>query len=485
MLKIGTAVFSALMALNLSAQTPCENGIAGTYPCQNIALASFMAIDEIGGGQNLNDNWGWTDPDSGREFALVGRSNGTSFVEITDPYNPVYLGNLATHTTPSLWRDLKVFDHYVFIVSEAGDHGMQVFDLERLLDVESPPEQFTPDAHYPGYGNAHNIAICTESGFAYGVGTNTASGGLHIVDINDPLNPVLAGLFAEDGYTHDAQVVIYDGPDASYSGREIAFACNEDEVSIIDCSDKTDINLVGKEGYAQVGYLHQGWLTEDHRYFVVNDETDETNGFTATTRTHVFDVSDLENPVYVGFYAAEVSSSDHNLYTLGDYVVMGNYRSGVRITQMLNPASAYMIEVGFFDTEIFSDDPGFTGVWNVYPYFESEVLVASDMFNGLFFLDPDYEAMATVNVSEIQSQQSHGLKLFPNPAQDGVTVSFTGLHPAEVRPLTVRDATGRVIDQHDVNPAGQVRIALNTAGYAAGVYTVQWSDRPAARLIIE
>jgi hypothetical protein len=56
----------------------------------NVQLQSFLPINELGGGRGvgLNDIWGWTDPQTDREYALVGRSNGTSFVDVTDPSNP-------------------------------------------------------------------------------------------------------------------------------------------------------------------------------------------------------------------------------------------------------------------------------------------------------------------------------------------------------------------------------------------------------------
>ena len=75
-----------------------------------------------------------------------------------------------------------------------------------------------------------------ETNRLYAVGTNTFEGGLHILDVSDPINPTLIGEFSEDGYTHDAQVVIYDGPDATFQGKEIAFACNENTVTIADVS---------------------------------------------------------------------------------------------------------------------------------------------------------------------------------------------------------------------------------------------------------
>lgn len=480
MKHIFTLALAALSCAVMAQSVPCNGSTANGFPCSNIDLAAYMSISDLGGGQNLNDNWGWIDAESGREFALIGRSNGTSFVEITDPVNPIYLGNLPTHTTEILWRDVKIFNNYAFIVAEAGGHGMQVFDLTQLLEVDGAPLTFEEDAHYDGYGNAHNIVICEETGYAYGVGTNTASGGLHIVDINDPLNPVIAGLFAEDGYTHDAQVVVYTGPDQSYFGKELAFACNEDELSIVDCTMKDDCVLAGKSGYPDNVYAHQGWLTEDHKYFILNDEIDENSGLAPFTRTHVFDVQDIEDPQYIGFYEGSVTSSDHNLYTMGNLVVMGNYRSGVRILQMNDLSTADMNELAYFDTDPFSDAPGYTGVWNCYPYFPSGTMIASDMFSGLFILSPNWDAIDALNVEEQGPSTLPVFNLSPNPASDAMNLSFEGFHPAKDHEVKIFDRSGRLVVQSTVNPAFSPISEVNITELKSGVYTVfieGWAPR--------
>jgi choice-of-anchor B domain-containing protein len=118
----------------LSAQTLCEAGYAGAHPCKGIDLMSVRAWDELGGSGgfgNGNDCWGWVKEE--REFVLYGRSNGLAVVEVTDPVNPVYLANLPTHSSPNLWRDVKVYNNHAFIVSEAGGHGMQVLDLNAAI----------------------------------------------------------------------------------------------------------------------------------------------------------------------------------------------------------------------------------------------------------------------------------------------------------------------------------------------------------------
>ncbi|MCB0228147.1 MAG: choice-of-anchor B family protein, partial [Anaerolineae bacterium] len=127
-------------ASNRAAQaaTPCVAGFAGAYPCDNVDLLAYMPLATFGSSSG-NDSWGWTDPLTGKEYALMGLRDGTGFVDISDPENPLYLGKLPTRTSSSTWRDIKVFDNYAFVVSEASGHGMQVFDLTQLRNVPNPP----------------------------------------------------------------------------------------------------------------------------------------------------------------------------------------------------------------------------------------------------------------------------------------------------------------------------------------------------------
>ena len=388
-----SSLASAWLILGLaspgSAQSPCVNGSAnynGTnYPCSNVDLLSAMGVNQVGSGE-MNDIWGWTDPLDGKEYVILGRTNGTAFIDISDPLNPVYLANVNTETSSSLWRDIKVYNNHAFIVSEAGGHGMQVFDLTRLRNITNPPVTLLRDAWYSGFGNAHNIVINEESGRAYGVGTNTASGGLHIMDISNPLNPTLLGFFSEDGYTHDAQVVNYIGPDGQYSGKEIAFACNENTVTIVDVTDPSDATLIAAEGYGTSAYTHQGWLTEDHRYFVVGDELDEQSSG-INTRTYFFNVEDLNNPFLEYTYVGSNAAIDHNLYIKDGIAYQSNYRAGLRLLDVNNPTNPQ--EVGFIDIYPSSNSAAFNGTWSNYPYFASGVVAVSHIEEGLFLVQPN------------------------------------------------------------------------------------------------
>ena len=366
--------------------TACAGGKAGIFSCNKVDLEYWYPMSSIGGGAGT-DGWGWTDPQTNKEYVLMGRSSGTAFIDVSTPSAPQYLGDLPTQTSNSDWRDIKVYENHAFIVSEASGHGMQVFDLTQLRSVASPPATFTATAHMSAFGNAHNIAINEDTGFAYVVGANTCSGGLYMVDISDPTDPTWAGCFADDGYTHDAQCVVYSGPDTEWVGKEICFAYNEDSLTIVDVSNKADPQQISRTTMEGSSYTHQGWLAQNQRYVLLNDEYDEKE-FGHNTKTFVLDVSDLDAPSLVGSHLSALPAIDHNLYTEGDFVYEANYTAGLRILKMNDLATADLCEVASFDTYPDTDAAVFAGAWNVYAYFKSG-LAAVMAIEGLALLDPD------------------------------------------------------------------------------------------------
>jgi choice-of-anchor B domain-containing protein len=367
--------------------TPCIGGMAGPFPCHNIDLASFLPVSDIGGG-TVNDLWGWTDPQTGKEYAIVGRSTGTAFVDLSDPEHPIYLGNLPTHSVESIWRGMKVYNNHAFIISEADNHGMQVFDLKRLRNVTSPPVTFTEDAHYAGFKRAHTLAINEQTGFAYAAGSqDTCQRGLHMVDIRNPTAPVFAGCVGEDGYTHETQCVTYHGPDTAYQGREVCFSANEDTLTIVDVTNKSAPVQLSRTTYTGVGYTHQGWLTEDHANFLLDDELDEKHSGVNST-TYIWNLADLDAPSVTGVYRGPSTSIDHNLYIRGNRAYQSNYRSGLRILDISNIGAASLNEVAFFDVYSLDDAPEFNGAWSNYPFFSSGIVIVGGIEQGLFVLRP-------------------------------------------------------------------------------------------------
>jgi choice-of-anchor B domain-containing protein len=378
-----------LISQFLAAQTPCENGFSGEYPCSDYDLLSHFNLNELAGsGTEGNDSWGWTDAETNKEYALMGTNKGIVFIDITDPLNALILGILKTATVNSDWRDVKVYDSHAFIVSEASNHGMQVFDLKRLRSVTSAPESFTADTHFTGFGSSHNIIINEESGYAYIVGAaigSTYGGGAIFVNIQDPLNPVIEGGFAAGGYSHDAQVITYTGPDTDYTDKEILIGSNENEIVIADVTDKTNPLVISTISYANVKYAHQGWFTEDLKYFILGDEKDEQS-LGNKTRSIIFDFTDLDNPIYHFDYLGTTNAIDHNGYVKDNIYYQANYTAGVRMIDISGVKNKNFTEVGFFDTYPDNNTAAFKGVWNVYPYFPSGNIIISDIDNGFFVI---------------------------------------------------------------------------------------------------
>lgn len=398
-MKFFLLVFSIiLIGLSTSAQTPCVDGMAGNYPCENVDLLAFIPLEDIGDGDNTNDIWGWVSPLTGREYALVGCSNGTAFLDISDPVAPIYLGILPTHTQENLWRDLESDERYCYIGSEAPDHGLQIFDLYQLDLVSNPPVEFEETAHFAGFGSSHTIALDTINDYVYCNGSRNLDGefvydgGLYIVDVSDPLNPFLAGGFSEDGYTHDCFVWNYDGPDGDYQGKQMVLACNGESLTVVDCTDKLDCQMITTLVYPDLGYVHQGWITKDKKHFLLDDELDEValgnDLLPYGTRTHIFNIEDLDNVVYMGYYENDNISIDHNLYVKDQFVYQSNYRSGVRIVDAVKVSEGILKEVGYFDLFPQNDNAQFSGTWSNFPYLPSGVNIATSMYEGFFILQP-------------------------------------------------------------------------------------------------
>ncbi len=373
----------------------CVNGMAAGFPCNNADLESFVSLSDLGGSstEEANDIWGWTSPNTNKEYALIGMTFGTAFIDISTPSQPIYLGELQTHGAfGSNWRDIKTYADHAFIVSEAQGHGIQVFDLTQLdAASRTTPTTFAETNHYNRIGSAHNIVINEDSGYAYAVGVGgkgSCNGGLHMVDISNPNSIPRGKCFSDDGYTHDAQCVIYSGPDTQHTGKEICIASNEDTITVVDVTNKNNPIMLSRTGYAGSQYTHQGWFTEDQRYFLMNDELDE-NRTNVNTTTHIIDMLDLDNPVFGTPYVASTAAIDHNLYIKGDFMYQANYTAGLRIIDISDVANANLSEVAFFDVWPADDHNHFAGAWSNYPYFESGVVIMSGIEQGLFVVRPD------------------------------------------------------------------------------------------------
>ncbi len=354
-------------------------GPSVAFPSNGIQLLSWLLVTDFDPTMtSANDCWGYVSP-SGREYAIIGLSDGTGFVEVSSPSNPQIVAILPGPN--SIWRDIKTFQSFAYAVSEAGG-GIQVFDMTQ---IDNGVVTLANTVVTGGTTATHNVALNVDSGFLYRCGGGGGTIGLRIYDLSNPANPTFVAQW-NNRYVHDAQIVTYTtGP---FAGREVAFCFSEvaagggtPGINILDVTNKANIIQMSFFQYSSPAFSHQGWLSPDRQFLYTNDELDEIDFGTPTT-TRVINVSNLNSPFEVGTFTNGSSSIDHNLYTVGNLIYESNYRSGLRIYDATNPAAP--VEVAFFDTYPPDDNANFNGLWNNYPFLPSGIVIGSDIEKGLF-----------------------------------------------------------------------------------------------------
>ncbi|KAK3985435.1 hypothetical protein QBC44DRAFT_299254 [Cladorrhinum sp. PSN332] len=400
----------------------CTNGVAAyvpndpkyTFKCKNLDLYDFQTHAQLGSGQGRGaGSWGWASPD-GREFVAIAQLDGTAFVEISKKGKLIYLGRLPQYTTaqPSLWREIKGYKSYIVIGSEAEKHGVQIFDLKKLLTVDpGSPVVFTNEKDLTGWwgdalpiGRSHNVLTNEERNYGVATGfqprNSTLKAGLLFFDLTDPSNPKTLGGTGADGYVHDAQCLVYRGPDRKYLGKDICYGYDEDALTIFDVSDKQNIKIISTTSYEGASYTHQGWVLDPkwQQFLITDDEYDEVDAVGPAKDgypvSYIWDISSLEKPKQTGHYKHLRKGIDHNQFVRDGFSYQSNYALGISVLDLRtvpkDPTGKGIKEVAYFDTYPEDDNlPGggnvtFTGSWSHYPFLPSGFIVINTMDRGAF-----------------------------------------------------------------------------------------------------
>ena len=353
-----------------------------SFPRNNVTLLSWFSLADFGVPATGNGNscTGYVSP-SGREYAIYGHSNGTSFVEITQPGNAQLV---ATIPGPqSLWRDMRTYSTYCYSVSEGGG-GIQVINL---ANIDAGVVTVAGTVNDDGTAATHTLTIDPVSGYLYRAGGG--NNGLRIYDVHtNPAAPARVGTWS-NVYVHEASVFTYtSGPAA---GKQVAICCgglnrgfDSSGLYIVDVTNKSSPVQSSFSTYANTGYCHQAWPSADMQFLYLDDELDDENlGITSVTR--VFNIANPLSPSFVGTFTSGNTSIDHNQYSRGDKLYQANYRSGLRVWQTSAPGTqTNPVTYATFDTYPDDDDTLFNGLWNIYPYLPSGVVLGSDIERGLF-----------------------------------------------------------------------------------------------------
>lgn len=331
-------------------------------------------------GQTVANVWGYTS--EGREYALIGASKGLVIADVTNPDSPQQIVQIPGPT--SLWKEIKTYRQYAYIVSEGGG-GVQIVDLTNLPSSNLPYHNYTGDGPIQGQlGRIHALHIDISAGYLYAYGGNLLNGGAKILDLNaDPYNPTYAGAFNQLGYIHDG----YVDNDTMYSAHIYA-----GQFAIVDMRDKSNPKILATQNTPN-NFTHNTWLSDDRKTLLTTDET--SNSVLAA-----YDVSDPENITLLDKIQSNPGSNSivHNTHILGNYAVTAWYKDGFTIVDITRPDN--LVQVGHYDIYPNGSGSGFDGCWGVYPYFPSGNIIASCIEalgtnNGeLWILTPEYKRAA-------------------------------------------------------------------------------------------
>ncbi|MGE0031682.1 MAG: choice-of-anchor B family protein [Steroidobacteraceae bacterium] len=404
---LGAVDDSPAPALQATAFVPanCVQGTAGQFPCRNVDFQAQIPLAQFSSRPTSAANvWGFVDLNDNREYAVIGLSNGTAIVEVTDPANPREVATITGRS--SSWREVKVYQEFhvptnrfrafAYVTTEAAGGGVQVINLgglpntvtlaTTLTDTSSQHTDYVSNIDY-----ATNMALPGAQAFLWLAGSNVGNGSWRVYSLANAAQPqFIRQAPAGTQYVHDATSLLITDQRTTqcalgHNPCEVYVDFNETTVDLWDVTDKAQPVMLSSTPYADSNYTHSGWPSADQRHIFVHDELEEIR-LGRFTQIYTMNVDSLINPFIVASYQGPDTTTDHNGYTKGSLLYVSHYRRGLVIFDASTPSQ--LREIGHFDTFLSpsANTAGFDGAWGVYPFLPSGTILVSDISNGLFIL---------------------------------------------------------------------------------------------------
>ncbi len=407
-----------------------------------------------------NDTWGIAV--GGHEYAIIGSTAGTHFIDVTEPTMPFEAHFVAGQFAGAqvIHRDFHDYQGYLYAVSDQGTSSLQIIDLANLpagVDVVYDSDTL--------FERTHNIFIDSTAARLYTFSTKGGPQGhspMRIYDLADPVNPTFIGEYSNFGSITPNSV--HDG----YVRDNIAFLNCGDGLAVVDFADTDNpVTLSTMTNYAQAGYNHSGWANKDCTHYYLADENHDLDIKTVD----ISDYSDVEVINTFDAEASSVSSIVHNLIVGCNYLYASYYYDGLQvydISDVENPQ-----RVLYYDTSSETDGFSYKGAWGVYPYLPSGNILVSDMQEGLFVFeglgehcDPNENVTSCrrtgTNTTQVKDKVS-GLTIFPVPANNTLNLSLNANELLKKIQIRLTNLTGKVIRDfgHFDFHQGENKIQLN------------------------
>jgi len=438
-------------------------GAQVNYPKQNIELLSLSTPNfGVGGIDNrlYSGCWGWYQQSKNKEYAICGASNGTYFMDITNPATPTVcayvLGKLG-----STYREMKTYQNYCYIVSDdAPPNKFQIVDMQYLPDSVHIVHEGTTY-----FERAHTIWIDQDKMYLGSVQYTAGFSSMNVYSLATPTAPLLLRELDDDvpppliNLVHD----MYVRNDTVYA------SCGYEGLHFLKYNSVTNkfAQLGSYTGYGTVGsFNHSSTLSQNGKYLLFCDEVP------GTLPMRFVNVENFGNVQPIQAFKPSPLTTPHNPYMIGnDFAVVACYQDGINIYDLSIPGSASIS--GFFDTHpqgganvnnYFGAD--YRGTWGAYPWLPSKIIIAQDMQNGVFLLDATaaYSNRAGISNSSLLTGE---VLIYPNPASENISVKFESAEPFVIQ---IENVLGKVVYQK--NYPATINETINVTDLAGGTYVI-------------
>jgi len=383
------------------------------YDSQNVSLMGHWddstVVPEPQLSIRYNGCFGWENPSDGRRYALVGSSRSTHVIEVTDPNQPVFRWEINGARINCIWREIKTFGNYAYIVSDDGyPNRFQIADLSYLPD--SVHLVMNSDSIF---ARTHTIFIDGNKLYCASVhsaGENGSYSSMNVYSLQNPEKPLLLRRLDQD---YPAISQVHD----MWVRHDTIFASSAYQgLSILTFDTvQNKFNLVSTlTVYDYAGYNHSSTWSKDGKTLVMMDEV--PNSLPAK----VVNVSDITQPFVTAYFNSSDSATPHNPYFIGDskICVGSHYEDGTQIFDVSDETNP--VRLGYFDTH-WQTTPAtntgdYRGNWGSYVDFGGGLVLSADMQNGLFILD------ISPSLTGIEQRIPYQARAWPIPSHSSIFI---------------------------------------------------------------